>query len=114
MQDGSDISSDLNSYGWTVNTVHADLGLGEAKTTLVGYMNESAALVSYVGHSSQYEWNTWDAPLFRFGDAQMLANSGKPMVVAQYGCWNSYYLTPWYNTLPIVSYYPVIVAPQPY
>jgi hypothetical protein len=64
---------------------------------LLDAMNGGVALASYIGHSGPTLWSFQG--LFTSGDAQALANAGKPMVVAQWGCWTTYYVTPSVNTL---------------
>jgi hypothetical protein len=60
-------------------------------------MNEGVALTSFVGHSAGDRW-TFDG-LFLSADARALENYGRPTVVAQWGCWNTYHVDPRANTL---------------
>ncbi|MFH1084625.1 MAG: C25 family cysteine peptidase [Chloroflexota bacterium] len=60
-------------------------------------MNEGQALTSYVGHSAPTVWSF--EPLFTTVDASALSNAGKPTVVAQWGCWTTYHVSPSYDTL---------------
>ena len=55
------------------------------------------ALASFVGHSGPTVW-TFDG-LFSAGDAAGLDNEGRPTVVTQWGCWNTYYVSPASETL---------------
>ncbi len=55
------------------------------------------ALASFVGHSGPDQWTY--AGLFDTIDAANLTNQGKPSVVTQWGCWNTYYVDPTSDTL---------------
>jgi len=84
--------------GWRVERAYmGDLGVAEARRVLLEAMNEGVALTSFVGHSSYDRW-TFQG-LFFSADAAILANAGRPTVVTQWGCWNTYYVQPSYNTL---------------
>lgn len=62
----------------------------DARTTLIDALNASPALVSYAGHSATKRW----APgLLTANDAAALLNES-PFVVNQWGCWNTYYVSP--------------------
>ena len=51
----------------------------------------------YFGHSS---YNVWSfSILFASPHAMQLQNAGRPAVVAQWGCWNTYYVSPRFETL---------------
>ena len=60
-------------------------------------MNSGVALVNYIGHSSDSIW-TFD-PVFDGNDAAALTNFGRPFFVSQFGCWNTYFVSPYYDTL---------------
>ncbi len=86
---------DSNAFvpdGWAVQKASVGLdGLATARNTLINSMNDGPALTSFVGHSDVDIW-TFD-PLFSAKDAAALSNQAdKPMVVTQYGCWNTYYV----------------------
>ena len=68
-----------------------------AKGTLTAAINAGKALTSFVGHSSASNWT--HAGLFSGTEVKALTNSGAPTVVTQWGCWNSYYVRPDYNTM---------------
>lgn len=63
-----------------------------AKSTLVSGINNGTALVSYFGHSTASSWTS--KGLFTVQDIPNLGNHGKPFVVTQFGCWNSYFVNP--------------------
>ena len=71
--------------------------MAEAKSALVQALNQGVALASFIGHSSLDRW-TFDG-LFHANDAAALTNYGRPTVVTQWGCWNTYHVYPAYNTL---------------
>ncbi len=82
--------------GWTVENVHLDdLSVVTARNQLIAAMNRGAALVTFTGHSGPQEWTF--SSLFDMSHAAALTNHGKPFVVVQWGCWNSYYVDPVYD-----------------
>jgi hypothetical protein len=83
---------------WTVSRAYLDdTGVAPARTTLLQNINDGVALTSFVGHSGATKWTF--AGLFSIADASALSNAGSPSVVAQYGCWNTYFVAPSNNTL---------------
>lgn len=53
---------------------------------------QGPSLVSYVGHTS---YGLWDfSRVFQWQDVANLTNTGRPVLVAQWGCWNSYHVAP--------------------
>jgi hypothetical protein len=83
---------------WEIERAHLDeLGPGSARDVLLSAMNDGVALTSFVGHSNMLRW-TFDG-LFHSQDATRLTNAGRPTVVLQWGCWNTYHVWPQYNTL---------------
>jgi hypothetical protein len=84
--------------GWTSQRAYLDqLPLADARAAVQDRINAGVALTSYVGHSSYTDWSF--SGLFKVADARALTNAGRPTVVVQWGCWNSYYVLPNYNTL---------------
>jgi hypothetical protein len=84
--------------GWVTQQANLDdAGLAKARATLLNAMNSGVALVNFVGHSSYSIW-TFD-PLLDNKDAVALTNFGKPVFVSQFGCWNTYFVSPYYDTL---------------
>ena len=83
--------------GWTATRIYLDaLDPGTARTTLLEALEEGPALASYVGHSGPSAWTS--EGIFRAQDAAALGNPD-PMVVTQWGCWNTYHVAPAYDTL---------------
>ncbi len=78
---------------WMKTGLHLDdLSVSVAKTNLLSAMNNGTALVTYVGHSGTTSWTS--SGLFNNKDAAGLTNAGKPFVVVEWGCWNTYYVHP--------------------
>jgi hypothetical protein len=83
---------------WQVQRAYLDnLTLGNARSVLTSAINSGVALTSFVGHSGPSDW-TFDG-LFKSADVASLTNAGKPTVVTQWGCWNTYFVYPAANTL---------------
>jgi hypothetical protein len=83
---------------WTVDRAYLDrLDLDGARETLIGRMNEGAALTSYIGHSGPTAWTF--SGLLTTTDAEALTNLGRPTVVVQWGCWNNYHVEPRFESL---------------
>ena len=85
--------------GWTVSKAYVDdLGtIAATKSALVSAMNGENDLISFVGHSSAATWSNQN--LFNLNDAAAMTNIGKPTVVTQWGCWNTFFVDPYYNTM---------------
>ena len=83
---------------WQVTRAYLeDLELSEARQVLIDKINEGVALTSYFGHSGPSVWSFHG--LFSSADAAALNNAGRPTTVTQWGCWNTYYVSPTYDTL---------------
>ncbi len=54
-------------------------------------------MTTFVGHSDDWEWTYLG--LFDTTDAAALTNYDKPTVVTQWGCWNTWYVNPYYDNL---------------
>ncbi len=71
--------------------------LTDARKVVIDNMNAGTALVNYFGHSTPTMWTS--SGLFSNSDVPNLTNVGKPFVVTQYGCWNSYFVNPKQDSL---------------
>ncbi len=94
---GDDLLAGLDP-GWQVE--HADidvLGLEAARAKLASTLSGGVAVTQFFGHSSFSVWSF--QVLFHSSWVSDLQNSGRPSVVAQWGCWNTYYVSPLANTL---------------
>jgi uncharacterized repeat protein (TIGR01451 family) len=97
----SAISEDFTAplqAGWFVDKAYLDQSdVATAKSTLINSLNNGRALASFVGHSGKNNW-TFDG-LLNTSDVAKLTNYGEAALVSQFGCWNTYYVDPNYNTL---------------
>ncbi len=88
----------LLGENWSVERAYVDdLGVAGARTKLIDEFDQGAALVSFFGHSGPTVWSF--SGLFTATDALGLGNVGRPAVVTQWGCWNTYYVSPSSQTL---------------
>ncbi len=78
---------------WAVENVFLDdVSTSAARSEIIQAINSGVSLTSFFGHSSTNQW-TFNG-LFNGSDAANLSNQGKPTVVTQWGCWNTYYVNP--------------------
>jgi len=83
---------------WSVENIHLDdMSVVSARTQLLAAMNRGTALVTFTGHSGPASWTF--SNLFNTNNAAALTNFGRPFVVVQWGCWNTYYVDPVNNYL---------------
>ena len=85
---------------WTYTTANADdTGLAAAKNTLLSELNLGDSLISYHGHSSSSIWGSFNPGfLLTANEARQLSNQ-TPTIVAQWGCWNTYFTNPTIDTM---------------
>jgi len=84
--------------GWFLERAYLDeLSVPAAKERLMTGINEGASLTAFLGHSDFGIWTF--SGLFSINDVSNLSNHGRPTVVAQFGCWNTYHVLPAFNTL---------------
>ncbi len=96
-QDAEDMIHDLPA-GWSLHRAYIDtLGPTGARERLLDVLGSGVGLTAFVGHSGLTTWTF--SGLFRASDVATLGNVGKPTVVLQWGCWNTYYVDPVRNTL---------------
>ncbi|MEM7050958.1 MAG: C25 family cysteine peptidase [Acidobacteriota bacterium] len=82
---------------WRAETVYLDdLAIDAARHALLAGLDRAPALASFIGHSGPTVW-TFDG-LFSAADVAGLSNPA-PMVLTQWGCWNTYFVAPAYDTL---------------
>lgn len=65
-----------------------------AHDKVIDVMNAGVSVVQYIGHSSQYTWAFTTPPMLSVTEIPGLTNVGRPAVVTQWGCWNTYYVDP--------------------
>lgn len=96
----SQMSGSLISHldgDWRVGRVYlGELGVEEARQRIVDTVEGGVGLTSFFGHSGPGVW-TFDG-LFATADAIDLGNED-PTVVVQWGCWNTYFVEPAFDTL---------------
>jgi len=84
--------------GWQIDRVNLDdLGTAGARNAIREGIGEGVAFTQFFGHSGPTLWSF--SQVFSTVDAENLTNAGLPTVIAQWGCWNTYYVVPTYNTL---------------
>lgn len=93
----SDLATGLPD-SWAITTAHLDeTAVATARQTLLDQLNAGAALTNFVGHSGTMEWT--EQGLLTAADVRNLQNAGRPTLVAQWGCWNTFHVRPQYDTL---------------
>ena len=94
----SDAMAALLPTEWQVEKAYVDdLGLDGARELLLQRLNEGVSLTSYFGHSGLHVWSFQG--LFSTVDAKVMENAGRPTLVTQWGCWNTYYVDEDENTM---------------
>ena len=88
---------------WQANITDAnkayvdDDGVVLAKSKINDSINQGVALTSFIGHSGPRDWSF--SRMFSTSDALLLSNSTNPTLVTQWGCWNTYFVSPTEDTL---------------
>jgi hypothetical protein len=88
---------------WQANITDAnkayvdDDGVVLAKSKINDNINQGVALTSFIGHSGPRDWSF--SRMFSTSDALLLSNSTNPTLVTQWGCWNTYFVSPTEDTL---------------
>ncbi len=62
-------------------------------------INAGVSVVNFIGHSSHRRWSFSSPPILESAQIADLTNFGKPALVTQWGCWNSYFVDPAGNTM---------------
>ena len=96
--------SNLLPAGWQVQSVFLDdyksgttYDVASAKAAIKAGIESGVAMTSYIGHSSQGQWSF--NKLFSLADALALDVKGQPTLLTQWGCWNTYFVAPRFDTL---------------
>jgi len=74
-----------------------DLGTAAVRQETLAAMNAGVPMVSFVGHSSPSQWDF--TTILHWSDVDGFTNVGRPNLVTQWGCWNSYYVEPIYECM---------------
>ena len=69
-----------------------DLGVSATRAKVSEQINQGVSIMAFFGHSSTNQWS-FDG-LLTGNDAGAFDNAGRPTVVMQWGCWNTYYVSP--------------------
>lgn len=87
------------SNAWNIQRTYIDdLGLHQARQNFIDAINDGVTFASYLGHSGPTTLSF--QKFFTSADAEHeLSNQGKPTVFLLWGCWNTYFVYPGYNTL---------------
>jgi hypothetical protein len=79
--------------GWRRERIYLDeTPLATARELLLSAIRGGAALVTFVGHSGPSSWS--QDPVLSLADVGTLTNADRPTVVAQWACWNTYFVSP--------------------
>ncbi len=96
----ADINEDYRTAipSWPATLAQVDdLGTAAVRQMVIDGMNAGVPLVSWVGHSSPSSWDF--TVVLRWQDVDAFTNVGRPNLVTQWGCWNSYYVEPQYQCM---------------
>ncbi len=69
----------------------------EIKNDILNQADSGLAMLNFFGHSSPTRWAF--EGVFDTNNASVMTNYDKPTVVNQWGCWNTYFVSPFANTL---------------
>ncbi len=88
----------LQERGWNITKVYIDdLGAAEIKIALINSLNSGPRLALYTGHSAP---STWSADrIFSYRDAIALLNVNSPSAYIQWGCYNTYFSSPYSDSM---------------
>ncbi len=84
---------------WQSSEAYADdIGVQGANTALLGELNSGVQMVSYVGHSAPIQWSSANQTVLTSNQVLGLTGGVTDLVV-QWGCWNSYFVSPNADTM---------------
>jgi hypothetical protein len=86
-----------NNIGASNRAFVDDDGVALAKAKITDNINQGIALTSFIGHSGPRDWSF--SRMFSASDANALINSDSPTLVTQWGCWNTYFVSPTEDTM---------------
>lgn len=83
---------------WFVEKAYmTELDLDGAQQVIKNTIETGSTLTNFFGHSGPTAWSF--ERLFDINDVLALQNINQPTVVSQFGCWNTYYVMPQFNTM---------------
>ncbi len=95
---------------WDVRRADTDrLGVDGARAEMLDAFADGTTYALYLGHSSSHEWG--QLGLFDSAAAADVSTPG-PTIVAQFGCWNTYYPSPYADSIATDSSGTWTGAPQ--
>lgn len=88
----------VSAYGRAADVISVDeSGLSKARSSMTAALADNPEIVSFHGHTS---FGLWDfGGLYRSADVAKLPAGARLGLVTQWGCWNSYFVSPQYNTM---------------
>ena len=96
--------NNLLPAGWQVQSVFLDdyksgtgYDIASAKAALKAGIESGVAMTSYIGHSSRGQWSFNN--LLTLADALALDVKGQPTLLTQWGCWNTYFVAPKFDSM---------------
>ena len=94
----SDQMIELMPQSWQIDKAYmSQLDLAGAQSTLISRIDSGVSLTSFFGHSGPSTWSF--EHLFDNSNILALNNINKPTLINQFGCWNTYYVMPQFNTM---------------
>lgn len=72
-------------------------GFNLTQSKIIDGINNGVALTSFIGHTGTRAWSF--SRLLRNNHVFDLVNANKPTLVTQWGCWNSYFVSPQEDTM---------------
>ncbi len=95
----SDGFADLLPGSWQTREAYVDeIGVPQTNANLLAELNSGVQMVSYVGHSAPIQWSSADQTVLTSNQVFGLTGGVSDLVV-QWGCWNSYFVSPNADTM---------------
>ena len=70
-----------------------------AKAKIGTAVEAGVSVLQYIGHSSQQAWGRTTPTLLLASEISAMNNIDKPVLVTQWGCWNTYFVAPAGNSM---------------
>ncbi len=65
----------------------------------IAAINNGVLVTAYIGHSSQQVWGRTSPAMLTASEIPALANTGRPTLITQWGCWNAFFVDPGGNSM---------------
>ena len=102
--DGADFSglndtlaAGASGYNVEKDYLGSNLSRDQLRARLTSRINGGSLLVNYAGHSGTNAWGL--QTFYRQSDIAALSNTSQPLVVVQWACYNSYYVSPYSRSM---------------